>query len=1279
MCPEKAPADQGNDSELAASVDARNSMGVQVGHHNTQINYSYARSVRSGGPAPPPLVTVAGEIDSPYRGLNAFDERDAAFFFGRESTIDALLERIAALSTPAILMVSGVSGSGKSSLLQAGVVPRIRTSLPGPEEAALWLSLIVTPSDDPMDELAVALSSITDLNAADLRRSLQDDPDNLRLLARQAIAAGLPGSSPTDGRNGDRAPRLLLIIDQFERLFTRCQDEAQRRAFVTALHAAATRPDGATPPACVVVVVRSDFEARCADYPGLAGAVEQRFLVRAMTERQLRMAITEPARMLGGDIDNEVVETLLSELEAGDDPQGLGSTRSRAGVLPLVSHALDQAWRVRSGSTVTLADYERTGGVEGAVAASAQRVYSSLSASQQEMARQIFTRLAVTGPDETDTADRVPRWELGKNGDADADVQAVLEAFAAQRLLVLDADTVEISHEVLLTAWPLLRDVWLAETRADRLIRSRLRNTAAEWERHGEDSSYLYSGSLLERAAEAQQRISADPRQSNLGATESAFLAVSLGAKRRRQHQRRALVASLLALTLALASATVFAWGQRASALEQRDLAIARQLIDESQSQADGDPWGARLKSLAAWQLAPPDVAEDARWAMTAAAVRPGLAKLDGHTSEVVAVAYNADGSLLASVGLSQGIQLWDVQRYERVGDLIPVSDSATTIVFSPDGMLLAYTDSAYSGEAITETIQIWDIARHRLTSTIALDQSVVSSWPLTFSSDSQTLFIRTDRSVSLWSVPAGKVIGTVPIGGEVLGLGAGGQSLASLIGADLQYWDIATRQRSSTVQLQGAVEVEFPQLSADGTVLAGFNLSDGGFVVQRWDAHTGRSLGDPLAGLQVSIEGGIGLVFRVDCSMVAVSDGNSVEVWDLPSRASLVKELAVPGEAMTALAFAPGGDRLASGGMDHSVRIRDVAVLRESRRFSFGEGNPSRFALRPPSGDLVVSGTFEGQLQFWDVAGGRPLVSVAAHDGAVSDVAFNPAVPSMLASAGLDGKVRFWNSDTKQPLMNAITYPSPVTSIAFSPRGELLAIAIGQDIVLWDVGERHSVATMSGHGMSLSGVESPHELDDTLFTPDGSMVVSAAEDNAIGLWDVKGRNQLASLGGGEGLPVSDLVVSPDGRTLVSGVSMGLGYSTQVWDIPSRSRGILLDGSVPRVPAFVGDGGVVATSGQGIELWMISTQRSVGRIPLGNEVLIGMSPFARTADGKVLAALTFWFDPSTDKSQTNIRLWNVEALLDPQATACASLGRPPDRNDWEKYVPEGPAYRELCP
>ena len=545
-------------------------MGVQVGDSGTQINYFYNRLTWTDGVAPPPLASVSGSVDSPYRGLGAFEERDAAFFFGREKAATQVLERMSGLlEGPGLLVVSGASGAGKSSLLRAGVLPRLRgAGLASVPEAASWPCLVVTPGSAPLGELAVRVALLMGAEAATVRRTLEADPAGFALTARQAALAAQGDPGESSGRRSGTQRRFLIIVDQFEQVFTQCPDEKERKAFITALHSAATAGHGVdqAPAALVVLGMRADFEARCAGYPELVDAVQDRYLVTAMTERQLRMAITGPTVKAGSRVEESLVEALLGEVRSRQAEAG-------AGVLPLLSHALDQAWRSRAGDVLGLADYERTGGIERAVADSAQGAYDRLTTDQQTVARQVFTGLTTVSDEGTDTARRVATADLmtGKNPDQVRDVEAALEAFTAERLITLADGTVEMSHEILLTAWPLLRDVWLAETHADRIVRARLGRTAAEWANNDRDKSYRYSGSLLETAIATAARIDADPaRHLPLGPAERDFLLECTDATRSATRRRR----FGTVLTAAVAAVVIAALGVAGSSLAQRNQAL---------------------------------------------------------------------------------------------------------------------------------------------------------------------------------------------------------------------------------------------------------------------------------------------------------------------------------------------------------------------------------------------------------------------------------------------------------------------------------------------------------------------------------------------------------------------------------------------------------------------------------------------------------------------------------------------------------------------------------
>ena len=663
------------------AIDAHGAVGVQIGDQGTQINYIYTWT---DDLAPRPLV-VAGKItSSPYRGLRAFGEGDAALFFGRDSAATKVLELMSRrLEGAGLLVVSGVSGAGKSSLLRAGVLPRFRgAGLASAPEAASWPCLVFTPTRRPLEELAVRVATMAGTDAGAVRQGLAADPAGFALTARQAALAHLGGPAQGAGvADGAGQRRVLLVVDQFEQLFTRCEQEEERRAFITALHAAATAAGGdeQLPAAVVVLVVRADFEARLADYPLLAPAVQDRYLLTAMTSVQLQMAITQPAAVAGASVDDDLVRVLLEEVRtrAGSRAGGSAGTAIGGGMLPLLSHTLDQAWRGRTGPALTLADYERTDGLQGAVASSAQRAYDRLTRAQQAAARQVFIGLTATTSDGLDTTARADRADLtvGKNAAQKRDVEAVLETFAAERLLTLAAGTVEISHEALLTAWPLLRDRWLADTHADRMVRTRLHATAQEWAHASRDPSYLYSGSRLETAAETAARIDSDARHPPLNQTETDFLHASHRAYRRRIRRRQGFTAILLALVVGLAAVAAAAVDASRASSRQRDIAISGQLATDSEALGSANATVSRLESLAAWAVYP---SAQAHSAMLASAASPEIATLtDGHT--VKSVAFSADGKTLATGDNDGRARLWNLATGRQIASLRTGSQTVKT------------------------------------------------------------------------------------------------------------------------------------------------------------------------------------------------------------------------------------------------------------------------------------------------------------------------------------------------------------------------------------------------------------------------------------------------------------------------------------------------------------------------------------------------------------------------------------------------------------------------
>ncbi|MFI1994166.1 hypothetical protein [Actinoplanes sp. NPDC020271] len=497
---------------------------------------------------------------APYVGLAAYQVDDADRFFGREAVTTALVTLV---GERPFVGVFGSSGSGKSSLLRAGLVARTEST-----------PIVVTPGADPITELAAAVAQLADEPVARVRGDLAAGPEALRGWLAKA--------------GGD----VLLVVDQFEEVFTVC-GEAGRLWLIRALTGAAG------PKARIVIGVRADFYGHCARYPELVTTLHRaQILLGPMSTEELRSAVTEPAAHAGATIETALVARLIADV-AG-----------QPNALPLVSHALAETWQRRRGVVLTLTGYQDAGGIDHALARTAESTFEQLTPDERQAARLLFTRLVTPGDGVEDTRRRARRADLATPG-------ALLDRLAAARLITINRDSVELIHETLLSAWPRLAG-WIAADRENLRVQHRLTEAALAWEEHSRDPDLLYRGAVLDQAGALRDRLNPHERE---------FLDAGLRADRARaQAGRRAarrlrrLAAGLAALAVLLAGTTVAAVAAQQRATRQRNEALSLRASATARDMIAGRPREAAGLALAAYRLAPTTEARDALVLANAAA-----------------------------------------------------------------------------------------------------------------------------------------------------------------------------------------------------------------------------------------------------------------------------------------------------------------------------------------------------------------------------------------------------------------------------------------------------------------------------------------------------------------------------------------------------------------------------------------------------------------------------------------------------------------------------------
>lgn len=1041
----------------------------------------------------------------PYKGLASFDRDDADFFFGRDRLV---AEMVARLVGAPLLGIVGASGSGKSSVLRAGLLAELAKGvLPG---SSGWTQVLMRPGEHP---------------AATLQR--------------------LAPKAPSDRR-------VLIAVDQFEEAFTVCRDPSERAAFIGALAGAAKDPERDV---TVLLAVRADFYGRCAEYPALGALLgANQLLVGAMRRDELRRAIEMPAQRARLHVEPELADALLAD--TADEP----------GALPMLSTALLELWQHRDGDRLSLAAYERTGGVRGAVARMAERAYARLDPIEQGAARRILLRLTGDAGVGAHVRRRVPLAELEGEG------EGVLEALADSRLVTLSEGTVEVAHEALLQEWPRLAG-WLEEDAAGRRVHAHLIEAAREWTEDGNRGD-LYRGARLASALEWRAE-----HEPELNATERRFLDASRLASERARRRMQLVLAAVTALLVVAAVAAIVALGQRGRARDEARAAEAQRLgaqalntdaVDLSlllarQGVALDDDRATQLNLLAALRRSPAVVG----------AMRPGISGLtsieqpaggrvlavsdiDGGTAFLdpasrrrLAVhrasagatgsplASAPDGSRVAEIGLDfQGafIDVFDSRSRQLVSELRQAIFAATpeSAVFSPDsGELLMQGENADG----TNHLWRWDVrgegqlrADVQLPGAHSLLLGFAGSKLLTYSAGERAVVVRdptTLRAQRRFRLPAG-VTGLVPSSGEVA-MAVGDGSLRLL---DLRSGRVRTARGRHDAPVTAIA------FSPDGRTLVTAGR-DGRLIV--WDVRTASAVESLETGAAGTIEG-VALTPDGRTAYTAGRDG-TVLMWDLQGSRRFERPLRDQGGRLLlgrALVAPAGAARFGAVDDRGAIDLFDSRSLRPTGRIRLGGGRRAVAAAISPDGRTLAVTDRGGRVQFWDLRDRRPAGgAVYAHAYEAQAVAFS-GNGRWLVTGGFDTIVHLWDARSHR-LRNTLVI-SAAADLSLNPQGTLLAVTLGDQNF-----------TGGLRVLSVPDLKVVRQLPAPFgtvgrFTPDGRSLIYGDRQGRIWIydtrsWKLRGRPlDLTS-------PVQTADVSPDGRTLATTSVDG---KVGLWDLPSR-------------------------------------------------------------------------------------------------------------------------------
>ncbi|MGO4457309.1 trypsin-like peptidase domain-containing protein [Streptomyces sp. M-16] len=1163
----------------------------------------------------------------PYRGLEPFTAEQAQWFEGREGAVRQVLANLARQQRLTLLL--GPSGSGKSSLVEAGVLPALAAGeLP---QSDRWLPVVARPRQDLLAELERAglPGAATDGIAAAVTR---------KLAAERSYR------------------RVVLVVDQFEELLVQSASGLQheRRLAATNEITAAVKSRAEL---SIILIMRDDFYPQLAALARMFEAAMPGLLnvPSALSQQDLHDIITLPAERTGARFQPGLPEQIISDVLA-TTPEGTASREAPVTVLPLLELTLSQLWERRRDGYLTHEAYRRIGGVTGSLTTWCDTAMDELPPDHRPVAQRILTSL-VRPADLTHHIPairaQVPLHELrdlaadpGAGPEGDDAFDEVLAVLTRHRIITTHTPLVpghpdapagppvaELIHDALIQDWGTLRE-WVSQDHRFQEWFDHTRDRRARWAA-GNDPGDLLGGTALAEGLDWS-------RQRRLPSDVASFLTASQERQQaviRRSRRLNAVLATLLVLALLAVGGALWQWR---TAVTQRQEALSRQLAAQSNTLMGANPDLAALLAVQSYRThRTPEAVESLAYNASG----PLRQRLPGHTDEVWSVAFSPDGRTLASSSADTTVRLWNVATGTTRATLTGHAKGVESVAFSPDGRTLATGSD-------DDTVRLWDTATGKTRAKLTGHTDDV--YAVAFSPDGHTLATGSlDDTVRLWDTATGKA--RAKLTGHTddvyaVAFSPDGHTLAT--GSNdktVRLWDAATGKHLGT--LTGHTDLVYAVVfSPDGRTLATGSSDE---TVRLWNTATGK-LRHTLTGHTDEVTS---VAFSPDGRTLATgSADHTVRLWDTATGAARTTLAGHVGEVY-AVAFSPDGRTLATGSADHTVRLYDMATG-TNRPALTGHKDWVNSVAFSPDGRTLATGSGDNTVRLWDAATGKLRRTLTGHTDPVTSVAFGPDGRT-LATGSDDNTVRLWDPATGKLRHTLTGHTAWVQSMAFSPDGRTLATGSDDKTVrLWNTATGKAGNASTGY---------PDEVWSVAFSPDGHTLAIASGDNTVRLWDTAtGITQATLTGHNE--PVAAVAFSPDGRTLATG---SRDHTVRLWNVATGKTRTTLYGHVYAVTsvAFSPDGRTLATGSDdwSIWLWDVATGKAREKFSghQGAVLSVAFSP-----DGHTLAS------GSADET---VRLWDV--LFQPAAAIqriCHAVNRDLTAQERSTYLP-GHAAGAVCP